>query len=137
MVREFLNIPALDIMKEVGKMWQNITKEELDYFKEKSRRDMERYWREHEGFINEINDLRAKSQQQNSQLAPKSYSDINMDSNPSVSSFSINLAEPGLNKDSTRNSNMYQNQSEMNKIANQFKVEKEAKRPYHAGAGDS
>jgi hypothetical protein len=48
-------------MKEVGRIWQNITKEELDYFKEKSRRDMERYWKEHERFINEINDLRAKS----------------------------------------------------------------------------
>lgn len=48
-------------MKEVGRIWQNISKDELDYFKEKSRKDMERYWKEHERFINEINDLRAKS----------------------------------------------------------------------------
>jgi len=49
-------------MKEVGRIWQNITKEELDYFKDKSRIDMERYKKEHEKFITEINDLRAKNQ---------------------------------------------------------------------------
>ena len=48
-------------MKEVGRMWQNITKDELEYFKEKSRKDMLRYKREHEKFIQEINDLRAKN----------------------------------------------------------------------------
>ena len=46
------NIAALDIMKEVGRIWQNISKEELDYFKDKSRRDMDRYWSEHARFIN-------------------------------------------------------------------------------------
>jgi hemerythrin len=55
------NIPALDIMKEVGRIWQNITKEELDYFKEKAKKDMERHKREHERFIEEINELRAKN----------------------------------------------------------------------------
>jgi hypothetical protein len=30
-------------MKEVGKIWQNISKEELDYFKKKSQEDMQRY----------------------------------------------------------------------------------------------
>lgn len=74
-MRDHPNIPALDIMKEVGRIWQNITKEELDYFKEKSRRDMERYWKEHEKFINEINDLRAKSKPGNN-----STSDVNMNS---------------------------------------------------------
>lgn len=48
-------------MKEVGRIWQNISKEELDYFKDKSRRDMDRYWSEHARFINQINDLRAQS----------------------------------------------------------------------------
>lgn len=60
MVKEHPNIPALDIMKEVGRIWQNITKEELDYFKQKSKEDMQRYLSEHEKFINEINDMRAK-----------------------------------------------------------------------------
>ena len=60
-MRDNPNIPALDIMKEVGRIWQNIQKEELDYFKEKSRKDMDRYRREHERFINEINELRAKN----------------------------------------------------------------------------
>jgi len=60
-VRDNPNIAALDIMKEVGRIWQGITKQELDYFKEKSKVDMERYKREHTKFINEINELRAKN----------------------------------------------------------------------------
>ncbi|TNV84007.1 hypothetical protein FGO68_gene15865 [Halteria grandinella] len=138
-VREFPNIPALDIMKEVGKMWQHISKEELDYFKEKSRRDMERYWSEHEVFINEINDLRAKSgkNQQTQLVIPKSYSEINMDSNPSVNSFSINLVDPALNQEQMRTNRQYQNQSEINKAQHQFKIEKESKRSYHTGADTS
>ena len=55
------DIPSLDIMKEVGRIWQNISKEELEYFKEKSKLDMERFKREHERFINEINELRAQN----------------------------------------------------------------------------
>lgn len=51
-------------MKEVGRIWQNITKEELQYFKEKSDVDLERYRREHERFIQEINELRAKNNQE-------------------------------------------------------------------------
>lgn len=61
MVRDHPNIPSLDIMKEVGRIWQNITKEELDYFKRKSNQDLERYRKEHEAFIQEINELRAKN----------------------------------------------------------------------------
>ena len=61
MVKDHPNIPALDIMKEVGRIWQNIGKEDLDHFKEKSRKDMDRYWKEHESFITKINDLRASS----------------------------------------------------------------------------
>ena len=48
-------------MKEVGRIWQSITKNELEYFKEKSRTDLERFKKEHTRFINEINELRAKS----------------------------------------------------------------------------
>lgn len=57
-VKEFPKIAALDIMKEVGKKWQSITKNELDYFKEKSKIDMLRYKKEHTMFICEINELR-------------------------------------------------------------------------------
>ena len=45
-------------MKEVGRIWQVITKEELEYFKEKSRKDMVRYKEEHSNFIRQINELR-------------------------------------------------------------------------------
>lgn len=58
MVRDNPNIASLDIMKEVGRIWQVISKEELEYFKEKSRVDMTRFKNEHESFINEINELR-------------------------------------------------------------------------------
>jgi hypothetical protein len=54
-VRDNPNIAALDIMKEVGRIWQGITKHELEYFKEKSKVDMERYKKEHTNFITEIN----------------------------------------------------------------------------------
>ena len=59
MVKDNPDIPSLDIMKEVGRIWQNISKDELDYFKEKSKVDLERFKREHERFINEINELRS------------------------------------------------------------------------------
>ena len=59
-VKDHPNIPALDIMKEVGRIWQNITKEEIDFFKKMSQEDMQRYLQEHERFINEINDMRTK-----------------------------------------------------------------------------
>ena len=59
-MKDHPNIPALDIMKEVGRIWQNITKEELDFFKKMSQEDMQRYLQEHERFINEINDMRTK-----------------------------------------------------------------------------
>ena len=61
-VRDNPNIPSLDIMKEVGRIWQNIGKEELEYFKKKSYQDLERFRKEHESFIQEINELRAKNQ---------------------------------------------------------------------------
>ena len=57
-MRDNPNIASLDIMKEVGRIWQAINKEDLEYFKEKSRVDMDRYKAEHEQFINEINELR-------------------------------------------------------------------------------
>ena len=53
-------------MKEVGKIWQNITKEDLDFFKKMSQEDMQRYLQEHERFINEINEMRVKGKNNNS-----------------------------------------------------------------------
>jgi len=58
-------IASLDIMKEVGRLWQIISKEELDYFKAKANIDMERYKQEHESFINEINELRSRNLNEN------------------------------------------------------------------------
>lgn len=60
-MRDNPNIASLDIMKEVGRIWQIINKEDLEYFKEKAMVDMGRYKTEHEQFINEINELRQKN----------------------------------------------------------------------------
>ena len=65
-MRDNPNIAALDIMKEVGRIWQVITKNELDYFKEKSKVDMDRYRKEHTHFINQINEMRVKNTSDNS-----------------------------------------------------------------------
>ena len=45
-------------MKEVGRIWQVISKEELEGYKEKARVDMDRYNKEYERFISQINQLR-------------------------------------------------------------------------------
>lgn len=60
-------------MKEVGRIWQNISKEELEYFKEKSKVDMERYKREHERFINEINELRSQNIAENQKIGKENF----------------------------------------------------------------
>ena len=61
MVRDNPHIQSLDIMKEVGRIWQGITKHELEHFKQQSEMDLERFKIEHKRFITEINDLRAEN----------------------------------------------------------------------------
>jgi len=56
--KEFPGIPALDIMKEVGKKWSTIEKSDLQRFEELSKKDLERYQKEHASFIKKINDKR-------------------------------------------------------------------------------
>ena len=65
-------------MKEVGRIWQNITKDELDYFKQKSQEDMQRYLKEHEKFICEINDMRAKCKSSRYQDTSESFPDADL-----------------------------------------------------------
>lgn len=48
-------------MKEVGRIWQVITKDELSHFEKQSREDLKRFKDEHRRFINQINDLRAEA----------------------------------------------------------------------------
>jgi hypothetical protein len=40
------NIPPLDVMKEVGKLWQAITKDKLIRFQQEAAQDQARYDRE-------------------------------------------------------------------------------------------
>lgn len=63
-VDSYPGIPALDVMKEVGRLWQCIPKADLDRFKEMSRVDMNRYTAEHKNFIEEINRCRASNHSQ-------------------------------------------------------------------------
>lgn len=45
---------ALDVMKEVGKKWQNMSTDERDYFQKKADRDKIRYVKEQTAFFGEI-----------------------------------------------------------------------------------
>jgi hypothetical protein len=53
-------IAPLDIMKEVGRIWQRQTAKDLSGFKILARDDQLRYQRELEGFISHINSLRTQ-----------------------------------------------------------------------------
>jgi hypothetical protein len=46
-------------MKEVGRIWQTIGREDLQHFEKQSREDLKRFKDEHEKFITQINNLRA------------------------------------------------------------------------------
>ena len=45
---------ALQVMQEVGKRWQALTKEQKRYFKEKADRDKLRYLNEQRAFYDEV-----------------------------------------------------------------------------------
>eukprot|EP00349_Pseudokeronopsis_sp_Brazil_P000810 CAMPEP_0202960972 /NCGR_PEP_ID=MMETSP1396-20130829/5081_1 /ASSEMBLY_ACC=CAM_ASM_000872 /TAXON_ID= /ORGANISM="Pseudokeronopsis sp., Strain Brazil" /LENGTH=68 /DNA_ID=CAMNT_0049680507 /DNA_START=530 /DNA_END=736 /DNA_ORIENTATION=+ len=45
---------ALQIMQEVGKQWQALTKEQRKYFKDKADRDKVRYLDEQKAFYDEV-----------------------------------------------------------------------------------
>ena len=45
---------ALQVMQEVGKQWQALTKEHKRYFKEKADRDKVRYLKEQKAFYDEV-----------------------------------------------------------------------------------
>ena len=52
-------IPPLDIMKEVGKIWQRQTENDLKRFRQQAKLDVLRYQAEMEKFIGMLNRLRA------------------------------------------------------------------------------
>ena len=52
------DIPPLDIMKEVGKIWQRQTETDLEKFKAMAKQDTVRYQEEMEKFIGMLNSMR-------------------------------------------------------------------------------
>ena len=60
--REMPDIPPLDIMKEVGKIWQKQTEIDLVKFREHAKLDSLRYQAEMEKFICMLNSLRKEDQ---------------------------------------------------------------------------
>ena len=76
-------------MKEVGRIWQVITKEELEYFKEKSRKDMVRYKEEHSNFIRQINELRKiGASESKKSTSDKNFNTKTLDNSTRKNSFS-------------------------------------------------
>ena len=63
MVAAFPNIPPLDVMKEVGKSWQVITKEDLHRFQIKAAEDNARYQREYNEYLRELNSLKTQKKE--------------------------------------------------------------------------
>ena len=55
------HIRSLNIMKEVGRIWSTITNKELARYKILAEADLVRYKKEHEKFMNKINELRNES----------------------------------------------------------------------------
>ena len=54
MVAAHPNIPPLDVMKEVGRLWQAITKEKLQRFQVQASEDQARYDREFTQYQSEL-----------------------------------------------------------------------------------
>ena len=52
------DIAPLDIMKEVGKIWQNVKESDMKRYKQMAKADTVRYQEELEVFINMLNELR-------------------------------------------------------------------------------
>ena len=60
---EMPHVPKKDIMLEVGKLWKEINKHpnQLRYYQELARKDLERFKFEHANFVNQINLLRRQN----------------------------------------------------------------------------
>jgi len=63
--QEFPDMNALDVMKEVGRRWQNITPEDKNHYQELANRDKERFKRENQQYLKELDQLNSKLKAQN------------------------------------------------------------------------
>ena len=58
--QEFPNMNALDVMKEVGNRWQSITELDKSYFQDMANKDKDRFKRENQKYMKELEQLDAK-----------------------------------------------------------------------------
>lgn len=58
--QEFPDMNALDVMKEVGRRWQSITPQDKTHYQELANKDKERFKRENQQYLKELDDLNNK-----------------------------------------------------------------------------
>lgn len=58
--QEYPDMNALDVMKEVGKRWQSIEKENKDYYQKLADKDKERFKRENQQYMKDLETLDKK-----------------------------------------------------------------------------
>ena len=55
--QEYPDMNALDVMKEVGRRWQNISDEDKHYYQNEANKDKERFKRENQQYMKELEQL--------------------------------------------------------------------------------
>lgn len=63
--QEYPDMNALDVMKEVGRRWQTITKEDKDYFQKLADKDKERFKKENQQYMKDLESLDKKLKNSN------------------------------------------------------------------------
>lgn len=58
--QEYPDMNALDVMKEVGKRWQSIAKDDKDYYQKLADKDKERFKRENQQYMRDLETLDKK-----------------------------------------------------------------------------
>ena len=58
--QEFPDMNALDVMKEVGRRWQSITPQDKNHYQELANKDKERFKRENQQYLKELDQLNNK-----------------------------------------------------------------------------
>lgn len=78
-IEQMPGIKTLDVMKEIGKRWANITQEDFAYYTEKAQKDKLRYLAESKVFYDEVAkvaEIRAPPEDSNSDLSDDGQEDI-------------------------------------------------------------
>lgn len=107
--REFPDMNALDVMKEVGRRWQSITEEDKKYYQEQADKDKERFKRENQQYMKELEmlDYKLKKAKKPSGDQPEKEDEKEKPSNGEKSQETDSKAAIGANgKKMRRNPNM-------------------------------